>query len=183
MGAEMENCISLYTQGRKKFLKEVTSWYRYCTDIVSLSYLQRFIAEYSREVKHSCSKHLVTKRGILPPHVPLLAVNCSMSAVDYSSIGCNQHIAKSQTAFLQFQNLLLKLRGGSYLEDLLEVGVVSSKAMMGGGRLREQKAHRIALIAKGWLDSNEDVPKLDPIDQQILASAVQVACTVTIRKS
>ena len=54
-------------------------------------------------------------------------------------------------------------------ENLFQESVVGGKAVMRGCRLAEQKPHRITLITKGRLNSNEDIPKLLAIDKQVVA--------------
>lgn len=54
------------------------------------------------------------------------------------------------------------------LEDALQVGVVSSKAMVGGSTPAEEQRHGVTLIPKGRLHSDEDIAKLPAIDQQVL---------------
>ena len=38
----------------------------------------------------------------------------------------------------------------------------------------EQQAHRIPLVSKGGLDADEDVPKLLPVDEQLLPIGVEL---------
>lgn len=73
--------------------------------------------------------------------------------------------------FLSVQ-LLISRTCCSHLEDAFQVGVVSSKAVMGRGTPAEEQCHWIPLIPKGGLDPNEHIAKLLAIDQQVLTLGV-----------
>ena len=60
-------------------------------------------------------------------------------------------------------------------KDLLKIGVVSSKAVMGGSGLGEEETHRISLITKSGLDTDEDVAVTLAVDQHVLAVSVELA--------
>lgn len=62
------------------------------------------------------------------------------------------------------------------LEDLLKIGVIGSKAVVGRGRSAEEQPHGVPLIPKGGLHSDEDIAKLLAVDEQIIAIGVEVAC-------
>ncbi len=65
----------------------------------------------------------------------------------------------------------------THLKYLLQVSVVGGKAVVWGRRSAEQKAHGVALIAECRLHADEHIAKLLPIDEQILAVRVEVACS------
>ena len=61
------------------------------------------------------------------------------------------------------------------LEYLLEVGVVRGKAVVRRGALREEEAHRVALVAERRLDADEDVAEALAVDEELGAVGVEVA--------
>lgn len=67
-----------------------------------------------------------------------------------------------------------KVKNCISFEDLLHIRVICSKSMVRASRFREEKAHRITLIAESRLNSDEDVPVLFAIDEEILSIGVQV---------
>lgn len=71
-------------------------------------------------------------------------------------------------------------RESAHLEDALQVGVVGSKAVVGGRTSAEEERHWVPFIPKGGLHPNEDIAKLPAIDQQVLALRVQLPYTCQI---
>mmetsp|Transcript_58566 Transcript_58566/g.137115 ORF Transcript_58566/g.137115 Transcript_58566/m.137115 type:complete len:587 (-) Transcript_58566:521-2281(-) len=61
------------------------------------------------------------------------------------------------------------------LENELQVGVESGKAMVRRGGLGKEQPHRVALISECRLHSQEDVAELLTINQQILAVSVELS--------
>ena len=59
--------------------------------------------------------------------------------------------------------------------DLLEIGVVSRKAVMRTGAAGVQQTHRITLVSKGGLDADEHVAEVTTEHQQVLPVTVEVA--------
>mmetsp|Transcript_2297 Transcript_2297/g.5224 ORF Transcript_2297/g.5224 Transcript_2297/m.5224 type:complete len:337 (-) Transcript_2297:1170-2180(-) len=60
------------------------------------------------------------------------------------------------------------------VEDLLQVGVVCSKSVMGTCRLREEKTHGISLVSERGLHSDEDISKLLSVNNEVLSIRVEV---------
>ena len=69
-----------------------------------------------------------------------------------------------------------KVQHSICLEHMLKEGVESSKAVMWGGTAAEQQPHRVTLIAKGRLHTQEHIAKLLAIHQQVPAIGVELAC-------
>ena len=61
------------------------------------------------------------------------------------------------------------------LPDLLQIGVISGKTVMGAGAAGIKQAHWIAFVAEGGLNANKDVAEMATKHQQVLAIAVEVA--------
>ena len=68
-----------------------------------------------------------------------------------------------------------EVENGIRLPNFLEVGVVSSKSMMGACTAGVQQAHRIAFVAKGGLDANENIAEMATKHQQVLSIAVEIS--------
>ena len=59
--------------------------------------------------------------------------------------------------------------------DLLEIGVVGRKAMVGTGTAGIQQTHRITLVTEGGLHADEHVAEVAAEHQQVLPVAVEIA--------
>ena len=72
-----------------------------------------------------------------------------------------------------------EVENGIRLPNLLEIGVVGSKSMMGACTAGVQQAHRIAFVAKGGLDTNKDIAEMATKHQQVLSIAIEVSGRLT----
>ena len=61
------------------------------------------------------------------------------------------------------------------LPDLLQIGVVSGKTVVGACTTGIEQAHWVAFVAEGGLNANKDVAEMATKHQQVLAIAVEVA--------
>ena len=61
------------------------------------------------------------------------------------------------------------------LPDLLQIGVVGSKSMVGACTTGVEQAHGVAFVAEGGLNADKDIAEVATEDQQILAIAVEIA--------
>ena len=61
------------------------------------------------------------------------------------------------------------------LPDLLQVGVVGGEAVVRACTTGVEQAHRVTFVAKGGLNTNEEVAEVATENQKILAIAVEVA--------
>ena len=68
-----------------------------------------------------------------------------------------------------------EVEDGIGLEDLFQVGVVGSETVVRTGGLGEKQPHGVTLVPERRLDTDEDISKLLPVNDQVLAIGVKVS--------